>query len=52
MRAICPCSRRLEGATDEEFIRFACEHVDSHHPDIERSDEKLRGLVAAGSYDN
>jgi hypothetical protein len=52
MRAIdCPCDRRLEGATDEEFIRFAREHVDSHQSDMERTNEELRELLAAGAYD-
>jgi predicted small metal-binding protein len=52
MRAIdCPCGHRLEGADDEELVRLAREHVDSHHPDMDRSDDELRGLVAAGSYE-
>jgi hypothetical protein len=51
MRAIdCPCGHRLEGANDEELVRLAREHVDSHHPDMDRSDEELRNLVAAGAY--
>ena len=52
MRAIdCPCGLRLERMDDEELVRLAREHVDSHHPDMERSDEELRQLVAAGAYD-
>jgi predicted small metal-binding protein len=32
MRAIqCPCGHHLEGADDEELIRLAREHVESHH---------------------
>jgi predicted small metal-binding protein len=51
MRTIdCPCGHRLEGADDEELVRLAREHVDSHH-DMDRSDEELRNLVAAGAYD-
>ena len=52
MRAIdCPCGHRLEGADDEELFRLAREHVDSHHPDMERTDDELRALVTAGAYE-
>jgi hypothetical protein len=51
MQAIdCPCGHRLEGADDEELVRLAREHVASHHPDMERSDQELRQLIAAGAY--
>jgi hypothetical protein len=49
MRAIdCPCGHRLEGDYDEP-VRLA--RVDSHHPDMERSGDELRQLVAAGAHD-
>ena len=49
MKAIdCPCGHRLEGADNDELVRLAREHVDSHHLDMERSDEELRQLVASG----
>jgi hypothetical protein len=52
MRAIdCPCGHRLEAADDEELIRLAREHVERHHPELERTDEQLRERVAADSYD-
>jgi hypothetical protein len=52
MRAInCPCGHRLEGTDDEKLVRLAREHVDSHHPDMERSDDELRQLVIAGTYE-
>jgi hypothetical protein len=47
----CSCGHRLEGADDEELFRLAREPVDSRHPDLERSDDELRALVAAGTYD-
>ena len=51
MRVIdCPCGHRLEGAGDEELFRLAREHVDNHHPDMDRSDDELRQLVAAGAH--
>ena len=52
MRAIdCPCGHRLEGADDDELFRLAKEHIASHHPDMERSDEQLRQRVEADAYD-
>jgi MFS family permease len=52
MRAIdCPCGHHLEGADDEELVRLARQHVEEHHPEMERSDEQLRARVAADAYD-
>jgi 2-polyprenyl-3-methyl-5-hydroxy-6-metoxy-1,4-benzoquinol methylase len=52
MRGIeCPCGHHLEGADDEELFRLAREHVDSDHPDMRRTDEQLRGRIAADAYD-
>ena len=52
MRAIdCPCGHHLEGADDDELVRLAGEHVESHHPEMERSEEQLRARVAADAYD-
>jgi hypothetical protein len=52
MRAIdCPCGHRLEGADDEELFRLARDHVNIHHPEMERTDEQLRERVAADAYD-
>ena len=52
MRAIeCPCGHHLEGADDEELFRLAREHVDSEHPELQRTDAQLRERVAADAYD-
>jgi MFS family permease len=52
MRAIeCPCGHHLEGADDEELFRLAREHVDTDHPEMQRTDEQLRERVAADAYD-
>ena len=52
MRCIdCPCGHRLVGADDEELFRLARQHVEEHHPDMQRSDEQLRARVAADAYD-
>jgi hypothetical protein len=53
MRAIdCPCGHRLEGADDDELFRLAREHVEQHHPDMERSDDELRARISADAYDS
>jgi MFS family permease len=37
MRVIdCPCGHHLEGADDDELVRLAREHVEAHHPEMER----------------
>jgi predicted small metal-binding protein len=52
MRAIdCPCGHRLEGADDEELFRLARTHIDTEHPEMQRTDEQVRERVAADAYD-
>ena len=52
MRAIdCPCGHRLEGADDDELFRLAREHIDTDHPEMERTDDQVRERVAADAYD-
>ena len=52
MRAIdCPCGHRLEGTDDAELFRFAREHIDRDHPEMERTDDQVRERVAADAYD-
>jgi predicted small metal-binding protein len=52
MRAVdCPCGHRLEGSDDEELFRLAREHVQTHHPEMQRTDEQLRERVAADAHD-
>ena len=52
MRAVdSPCGQRLEGADDAELFRFAREHIDRDHPEMERTDDQVRERVAADAYD-
>lgn len=52
MRALdCECGRRLEAASDEELYTQARAHVDQDHPEMQLSDEQVRGLVSEGAYD-
>ena len=38
MRAIdCPCGHRLEGADADEMFRLAREHIDTDHPEMQRT---------------
>jgi predicted small metal-binding protein len=53
MRAIdCPCGHRIEAPDDEELFRRVREHVDTDHPDLERTDEQLRTRIANDAYDS
>jgi predicted small metal-binding protein len=52
MRALdCRCGEHLEATDDDELYGQVREHVDRDHPDMELSDEQVRGLVADGAYD-
>ncbi len=52
MRAIeCPYGHRVEAADDEELFRNVRDHVDRHHPELERTDEQLRERIAADAHD-
>jgi predicted small metal-binding protein len=51
MRAIdCPCGHHLEAADDDALFQAAREHIESDHPDMERSDEQIRERIAADAY--
>lgn len=47
----CPCGHTLRGENDEELVALARQHLESPHPDMERSDEQLRARVAADARD-
>jgi len=52
MRAIdCPCGHQFEAADDEELFRLCRDHVDSDHPEMQRTDEQLRERIAADAHD-
>jgi predicted small metal-binding protein len=52
MRAIeCPCGHHLEAPDDEALFHAARDHIEQHHPDMERSDDQIRERIAADAYD-
>jgi predicted small metal-binding protein len=52
MRAIdCPCGHHLEGADDAELFQLAREHIDTDHPEMDRTDEQVRERITADAYD-
>lgn len=52
MRAIdCPCGHHFEAADDEELFRLCRQHVDSGHPEMQRSDAQLRERISADAHD-
>lgn len=48
----CPCGHQLRAANDDELLRLARRHVADHHPDMNRTDEDLRQLIAARARDD
>lgn len=51
MRAIdCPCGHHFE-ADDDELFRLCREHVNTDHPEMQRSDEQIRERVTADAYE-
>jgi hypothetical protein len=52
MRVIdCQCGKTLQAANDEDLAEAVRGHVAEDHPDLEMSDEDVRGLVAAEAYE-
>ncbi len=52
MRVVeCPCGLKLEGENDEDLFRQAREHVDRDHPEMERTDDQIKEIIASGAYD-
>ena len=47
----CPCGHHLEVADHLELFRLAREHVDRDHPEMKRTDHKIRDRVAADAYE-
>jgi predicted small metal-binding protein len=47
----CSCGQHLEADNDEELFKRAREHVDTDHPEMELSDEKVRHIVERGAYE-
>jgi predicted small metal-binding protein len=47
----CSCGQHLEADNDEELFKRAREHVDTDHPEMKFSDEKVRHIVDRGAYE-
>jgi hypothetical protein len=48
----CPCGEAtLTGPDDDDLFRQARRHVEEHHPDMARSDEEIRGMIASMARD-
>lgn len=47
----CPCGHRLEGENEEDLFNRAREHIDTDHPEMERTDEEVRARVSADAYE-
>jgi len=47
----CSCGQPLEADNNEKLFKRAREHVDTDHPEMELSDEKVRHIVDRGAYE-
>lgn len=51
MRAIdCPCGHHFEADSGEELFRRCRAHIDSDHPEMQRSGEQIGERIAVGAY--
>lgn len=46
----CDCGYHMEATDEEQLFRQAREHVDRDHPEMDLTDEQLRGILAEGAY--
>lgn len=52
MRAIdCACGQHLEAETDEGLAPLVRQHVRQAHPDMQMTEEEMRGFIARQSHD-
>jgi len=52
MRALdCDCGQHLQAADHEKLFEQARDHVDRAHPEMQLSDEQIRGILAEGAYE-
>lgn len=47
----CDCGKHLEASDDDALAREARRHIDDAHPEMDLSDEQVRGLVADKARD-
>ena len=46
----CPCGHHFEAEDEEELFRLCREHVDSDHPEMERTDDQIRERIRGDAY--
>jgi predicted small metal-binding protein len=52
MRALlCSCKHRLTASNNEELFRAVVNHLDEYHPVMTPSEDRIREVVAAHSYE-
>ena len=52
MRALlCSCKQRLVASDEEELFREVLDHLDDYHPVMTLSEEQVREVVGARSYE-
>jgi predicted small metal-binding protein len=52
MRIIdCECGHTLQAANDDDLFKEARRHIEEAHPDMDLSDDQVRGLISSQAYD-
>jgi len=46
----CDCGYHMEAADEGQLFEQAREYVDRDHPEMDLTDEQLRGILAEGAY--
>ena len=46
----CDCGQTLQAANDDELAHAARKHVEEAHPDMDLSDDQIRGLISEKAY--
>ena len=52
MRVIdCDCGKTLQAANDDDLFAAVRGHIAEDHPDMELSEEQVRGLIEQQAYE-
>lgn len=47
----CPCGHQLRAADDQGLFRAARAHIAEHHPQMQRTDEEVWGIIRERARD-
>ena len=47
----CPCGHKMEAPDHEALFEAARDHMQQHHPDMERTDDQIRARIQADAHE-